>query len=626
MAIIDSICLISKNLRLSTILLIVCTISISALFPMLKMAHLMAFNSFSETLVSAEAQGDWIKYNFSWSAIPRKGDPGICIAAQLDPINELYIRSSSVESKLFNKHKVRRLDVVLTHYKEAFPVVRRTISVLSSIPSIKNREPLYFIISKSPPYTDYKIFESLPEADVILRQANVGREGVAYLVYLIKMYDYLPNHVLFLQARPNKMMRAVIPRLHLLFGSNDRLGVLGLANINSDCELEGPCDFGPTSGSIDMWRVFRGGNSDPEDLGSRSSIDAAGAKLFTIGSALGDRDASINNNNTDNNNNKGKSSLEYRRSMKSRQSQDPSDRNRALVDSTLSSHSFLKVNAHMSSSPLSSPSSSLKWVIPPPPSTWTMQNGQFLVSRKRILQNSVEKYKWALGFVLGASGGHKASYVVPESLLKNKSSSHLYLNSFKEKGNTSVAEGAIVTVASANGSQSIAYDAGNDHNNDANSNHLSYKLRPIVSNPESLNANTNIKGMKSSYARLNPGSDPGPTFWEIEAYYAENMPKYLDTGFRNETLTSCDAPLSLYVLERAWSYMFNCYENPYDSRARPGNPIFFQENKEGSGITDNEDDGNEVRNDSNEFRNYANQKLRRDEVRHQYQHTCDPFW
>eukprot|EP00201_Polytomella_parva_P015820 CAMPEP_0175062734 /NCGR_PEP_ID=MMETSP0052_2-20121109/14339_1 /TAXON_ID=51329 ORGANISM="Polytomella parva, Strain SAG 63-3" /NCGR_SAMPLE_ID=MMETSP0052_2 /ASSEMBLY_ACC=CAM_ASM_000194 /LENGTH=558 /DNA_ID=CAMNT_0016328801 /DNA_START=212 /DNA_END=1885 /DNA_ORIENTATION=+ len=558
MAIIDSKGLISIDLRFSCLILLTLIACVVVFLFELKIARTAIFSSiYNETSTSTNWDNGWINYTFPWPAIPRKGDPGICIAAQLDFNNELYIRSTDAESKLLNRYKVRHLDIVLARHKESLPDVRQTIFVLNSIPSVRSRDPLYFIISKSSSDDPNEIFSSLLEVDVVLRQANFGREAVAYLVYLIRIYDYLPDHVIFLQACPNEMMENVVPRLQGLFHQGSHLGVLALGGTDHFCQLQGPCHIGPTQGALDVWHVFRGGDSDPEDLKSGRSIDVMGAKLFTLGGGLGEEDRKSDNNN-DGFNSSNKNSVKYRL--------DYTDYDLHRKFGNFRSHLHYnslpdpfpfpppvvprpKFNVY---APLSSPgptSSSLLSAVPPPELMWVMLNGQFLVSRKRILQNSIEKYKWALGFILGASGGHKESYVVPESFLKNMTSSHLNLDNLQNRNNTFIARNTI-TVPSTNSYESTTF-TGSSSNNIV-SKRLAYKLKPMVLNAENLTVNSTIEWRNYSNSGLNPDLDPGPTFWDLKAYFAYPKVEAKYYIFKDESLISCDNTLSLHVMERAW--------------------------------------------------------------------------
>eukprot|EP00201_Polytomella_parva_P009446 CAMPEP_0175051306 /NCGR_PEP_ID=MMETSP0052_2-20121109/7720_1 /TAXON_ID=51329 ORGANISM="Polytomella parva, Strain SAG 63-3" /NCGR_SAMPLE_ID=MMETSP0052_2 /ASSEMBLY_ACC=CAM_ASM_000194 /LENGTH=428 /DNA_ID=CAMNT_0016315563 /DNA_START=795 /DNA_END=2081 /DNA_ORIENTATION=+ len=374
-------------------------------------------------------------------------------------------------------------------------------------------------------------------------------------------------------------MEITIPRLQDLFPDHDQIGVIALGNTDSSCKLEGHCFIGPTRGALDMWRVFRGGNVDNEDLYSGRSLDAPGAQLFTVDSSLDTEGHKSNNNNMSN--------MEYRRSNTSNSRQNRGDdyriftNNPARLDPFSSFPSSFKVKVN-TSTPLSSSSFSsslLTYKIPPPTSTLAMFNGQFLVSRYRIRQNSVEKYKWALGFVLGASGGHNASYTVHDISVKEMVAAHNTLDNLRNKTDTFIAGSAMAAIL-ANRSQSTSYTGINSNN--VTSNNFFYKLRPIVSNAENLVATKEIEGTNNSASRLKPDLDPGPTFRDVKYFFDTGKTHPVYVRFRGESLTSCDNTLSLHVMERAWSYVFNCYEDPCVTQTQPGKIVFLEKSKENS--------------------------------------------
>lgn len=114
--------------------------------------------------------------------------------------------------------KQRRLDIVLVHCKHSVDQIRSSLQELLSLDSIASRKPCLHIYTKSCYNGSTSVLEStFPEAAKIVKQVNLGREGTAYLEYILTNYYNLPEHVLFLHDDMEKHFHLMLPRFRHLF-------------------------------------------------------------------------------------------------------------------------------------------------------------------------------------------------------------------------------------------------------------------------------------------------------------------------------------------------------------------------------------------------------------------------
>ena len=110
-------------------------------------------------------------------------------------------------ARVQRRKKAAGMHIVLSHFKEDPLTVTTTLRATLAVHAVAAAQP--FVIS----YTKDAGTPVSAHVDESHRVANIGREGDAYLRYILAHYDALPPYVLFTQAKPNLMEEDYLPRL-----------------------------------------------------------------------------------------------------------------------------------------------------------------------------------------------------------------------------------------------------------------------------------------------------------------------------------------------------------------------------------------------------------------------------
>jgi hypothetical protein len=114
--------------------------------------------------------------------------------------------------------KKRLLDIVVVHCRHSTQGLRESLGKIMSLETVASRSPCLHIYTKSCyPHAVADLTASFPEAARIIKQVNMGREGAAYLEYILEHYHHLPQHVLFLQDDMARNANDMLPRLRRAF-------------------------------------------------------------------------------------------------------------------------------------------------------------------------------------------------------------------------------------------------------------------------------------------------------------------------------------------------------------------------------------------------------------------------
>ncbi len=112
----------------------------------------------------------------------------------------------------------RLLDIVLVHCNKDTTELASALQQVLELPAISTRVPCLHLYSKScSPGAAAGLQQAFPWASHVSSQPNQGREGAAYLAYIIDNYYSLPRHVLFLQDDMHTVFHAMLPKLKHLF-------------------------------------------------------------------------------------------------------------------------------------------------------------------------------------------------------------------------------------------------------------------------------------------------------------------------------------------------------------------------------------------------------------------------
>jgi hypothetical protein len=95
-----------------------------------------------------------------------------------------------------------KMDIVVNHFREDLGAVRKAMEDVMQHPKLVPLQPCLHVFTKGP--DPGAVRAALPEA-VVVWQPNVGREGAAWLAYIVANYNRLPRHVMFLQSNPEYM-------------------------------------------------------------------------------------------------------------------------------------------------------------------------------------------------------------------------------------------------------------------------------------------------------------------------------------------------------------------------------------------------------------------------------------
>jgi hypothetical protein len=158
---------------------------------------------------------------------------GIDAAATKPPSASLALFQARAVAHVTGRVQRRKaaagMHIVVSHFKEDPHAVSATLRATLAVPGIAATHP--FVVA----YTKDAATAVSPHVDESHRVANIGREGDAYLRYILAHYTTLPPYILFTQAKPNLMAEDFLPRLA---GFNGSVRMLPLSYV-SPCSCDG---------------------------------------------------------------------------------------------------------------------------------------------------------------------------------------------------------------------------------------------------------------------------------------------------------------------------------------------------------------------------------------------------
>ena len=134
-----------------------------------------------------------------------------------------------VTGRVQRRKAAASMHIVVSHFREDPHTVSATLRATLAVPGIAATAP--FVVA----YTKDAATAVSPHVDESHRVANIGREGDAYLRYIVAHYTALPPYILFTQAKPNLMEEDFLPRLA---GFNASIRMLALSYV-SPCSCDG---------------------------------------------------------------------------------------------------------------------------------------------------------------------------------------------------------------------------------------------------------------------------------------------------------------------------------------------------------------------------------------------------
>ncbi|KAF2156192.1 hypothetical protein K461DRAFT_265613 [Myriangium duriaei CBS 260.36] len=132
------------------------------------------------------------------------------------------------------------LDIVISTYNDPPSELAKTVSLLTSIPAIYNRETRLFIYSKNLK-ADLELLRKavLPsiENPSIMLSTNLGREGESYLAHILRHWESMGNHTLFVPAIPTNP-KDLKSRIENFFTAETGMLPLGFSSTTCPCAAD----------------------------------------------------------------------------------------------------------------------------------------------------------------------------------------------------------------------------------------------------------------------------------------------------------------------------------------------------------------------------------------------------